>query len=170
MVTVPAFVWRGGRVRSAMTVGIGAGVPLAALAWLDSGMWLSAILVLVILVNLLRALDDLQDDQVLARSPGVERTDRRGGDGGVGHRVRLGPQRSCVMHLPCAASSRTVLVAQAAAATIANAGRRRGHRPARSDEKPSLIVRVGGRAPADHRQSASVVAVRVRAAGRCRDG
>jgi hypothetical protein len=35
-----------------MTVGIGAGVPLAALAWLDSGMWLSAILVLVILVTL----------------------------------------------------------------------------------------------------------------------
>ena len=34
-----------------MTVGIGAGVPLAALAWLDSGMWLSAILVLVILVT-----------------------------------------------------------------------------------------------------------------------
>lgn len=52
MVTEPAFVWRGGRVRSAMTVGIGAGVPLAALAWLDSGMWLSAILVVVILVTL----------------------------------------------------------------------------------------------------------------------
>ena len=52
MVTVPAFVWRGGRVSRAMTVGIGAGVPLAALAWLDSGMWLSAILVLVILVTL----------------------------------------------------------------------------------------------------------------------
>jgi hypothetical protein len=51
MVTVPAFVWRGGRVRRAMKVGIGAGVPLAALAWLDSGMWLSAILVLVILVT-----------------------------------------------------------------------------------------------------------------------
>lgn len=51
MVTEPAFVWRGGRVRSAMTVGIGAGVPLAALAWLDSGMWLSAILVLVVLVT-----------------------------------------------------------------------------------------------------------------------
>lgn len=52
MVTVPAFVWRGGRVSWAMTVGIGAGVPLAALAWLDSGMWLSAILVVVILVTL----------------------------------------------------------------------------------------------------------------------
>ncbi len=34
----------------ALTVGFGAGVPLTALAWLDSGMWLSAILVLVVLV------------------------------------------------------------------------------------------------------------------------
>jgi hypothetical protein len=50
VVTVPAFAWRGGRVGRALTVGFGAGVPLAALAWLDSGMWLSAILVLVILV------------------------------------------------------------------------------------------------------------------------
>ena len=50
MVTVPAFVWRGGRVRRALTVGFGVAVPLAALAWLDSGMWLSAVLVLIILV------------------------------------------------------------------------------------------------------------------------
>ena len=49
MVTVPAFVWRGGRVHRALTVGFGVAVPLAALAWLDSGMWLSAVLVLVIL-------------------------------------------------------------------------------------------------------------------------
>lgn len=49
MVTVPAFVWRGGRVRRALTVGFGVAVPLAALAWLDSGMWLSAVLVLIIL-------------------------------------------------------------------------------------------------------------------------
>lgn len=45
-------MWRGGRVSWAMTVGIGAGVPLAALGWPDSGMWLSAILVVVILVTL----------------------------------------------------------------------------------------------------------------------
>ena len=50
MVTVPAFVWRGGRVLRALTVGFGVGLGVAALAWLDSGMWLSAILVLVILV------------------------------------------------------------------------------------------------------------------------
>ena len=49
MVTVPAFVWRGGRVRRALTVGFGVAVPLAALAWLDSGMWLSAVLVSIIL-------------------------------------------------------------------------------------------------------------------------
>lgn len=51
MVTVPAFVWRGGRVRRGLTVGVGVGVPLAALAWLDSGIWLSGVLVLVILVT-----------------------------------------------------------------------------------------------------------------------
>ena len=50
MVTVPAFVWRGGRVLRALTVGFGVGLGVAALAWLDSGMWLSAILVLGILV------------------------------------------------------------------------------------------------------------------------
>ena len=50
MVTVPAFVWRGGSVVRGLTLGFGVGVPLAALAWLDSGMWLSAILVLIILV------------------------------------------------------------------------------------------------------------------------
>jgi uncharacterized membrane protein len=50
MVTVPAFVWRGGWLRRALTIGVGVGVPLSALAWLDSGMWLSAAIVLVILV------------------------------------------------------------------------------------------------------------------------
>ncbi len=49
MVTVPAFVWRGGRVRRGLTVGLGVAIPLAALAWLDSGMWLSAVLVLIIM-------------------------------------------------------------------------------------------------------------------------
>ena len=49
MVTVPAFVWRGVRVRRGLTVGLGVAIPLAALAWLDSGMWLSAVLVLIIL-------------------------------------------------------------------------------------------------------------------------
>ena len=49
MVTGPGFVWRGGRGRRALTVGFGVAVPLAVLAWLDSGMWLSAVLVLIIL-------------------------------------------------------------------------------------------------------------------------
>ena len=39
MVTVPAFVWHGGPVRRALTIGVGVGGSLGALAWLDSGMW-----------------------------------------------------------------------------------------------------------------------------------
>jgi hypothetical protein len=49
MVTVPAFVWRGGAVRRALTVGVGVGAFLGALAWLDSGMLLAGVLVFVIL-------------------------------------------------------------------------------------------------------------------------
>jgi hypothetical protein len=51
MVTVPAFVWRSGYLGRAAMVGLGAGVPLAALAWIDSGMWLAPIIVLVILTT-----------------------------------------------------------------------------------------------------------------------
>jgi voltage-gated potassium channel Kch len=48
MVTVPAFVWRGGFGRRALILGGGIGVVLALLAWLDSGMLLSAIIVLLV--------------------------------------------------------------------------------------------------------------------------
>jgi len=48
MVTVPAFVWRGGFLRRALIVGGAVGVPLAALAWIDSGILLAGIMVLVI--------------------------------------------------------------------------------------------------------------------------
>jgi protein-S-isoprenylcysteine O-methyltransferase Ste14 len=48
MVTVPAFVWRGGFFRRALLLGAGVGFPLAALGWIDSGMLLSAIIVLVV--------------------------------------------------------------------------------------------------------------------------
>jgi hypothetical protein len=48
VVTVPAFVWRGGSFRRALTVGGSVGIGLAALAWIDSGFWLSAVIVLVI--------------------------------------------------------------------------------------------------------------------------
>lgn len=48
MVTVPAFVWRGGFLRRALTIGGAVGVSLAALAWIDSGLLLSAIVVLVV--------------------------------------------------------------------------------------------------------------------------
>jgi hypothetical protein len=49
VLTVPAFVWRGGAVRRALTVGPAVGIPLGALAWLDSGFLLSAVIVLVII-------------------------------------------------------------------------------------------------------------------------
>jgi hypothetical protein len=45
---VPAFVWRGGSFRRALTVGAAVGIGLAALAWIDSGFWLSAVIVLVV--------------------------------------------------------------------------------------------------------------------------
>jgi hypothetical protein len=43
VITVPAFVWRGGSFRRAVAVGAFVGVGVAALAWLDSGFWLSAV-------------------------------------------------------------------------------------------------------------------------------
>jgi hypothetical protein len=49
VVTVPAFVWRGGSVLRGLTVGVGVGFFLGALAWLDSGMLLAGVIVFVIL-------------------------------------------------------------------------------------------------------------------------
>lgn len=48
MVTVPAFVWRGGFLRRALLIGGTIGPALAALAWLDSGLLLGGIITLVI--------------------------------------------------------------------------------------------------------------------------
>ncbi|MCW2564995.1 MAG: hypothetical protein JWQ31_3555 [Mycobacterium sp.] len=48
MVTVPAFVWRGGFLRRALTVGGAVGIALGAMAWLDSGFLLSGVIVLVV--------------------------------------------------------------------------------------------------------------------------
>ncbi len=48
MVTVPAFVWRGGFFRRALIIGGAVGIALGALAWLDSGFLSSAVIVLVI--------------------------------------------------------------------------------------------------------------------------
>lgn len=48
MITVPAFVWRSGFAGRALMVGAGLGVVLGALAWLDSGFWVTGVLVLVI--------------------------------------------------------------------------------------------------------------------------
>lgn len=48
MITVPAFVWRGGFWGRVLIIGAGVGSILGALAWLDSGFWISAVLVLVI--------------------------------------------------------------------------------------------------------------------------
>jgi hypothetical protein len=49
MVTVPAFVWRGGFLSRALTVGGAVGIALGAMAWLDSGFLLSGVIVLVII-------------------------------------------------------------------------------------------------------------------------
>jgi hypothetical protein len=48
MVTVPAFMWRGGAVRRAVTLGVAIGFFLAALAWIDSGLLLGGIIAFVI--------------------------------------------------------------------------------------------------------------------------
>jgi hypothetical protein len=48
MVTVPAFVWRGGFLRRALTVGGAVGIALGAMSWLDSGFLLSGVVVLVV--------------------------------------------------------------------------------------------------------------------------
>jgi hypothetical protein len=49
VITVPASVWRGGRVTRAVTVGVVAGLFFGALALLDSGFLLAAVIVFVIL-------------------------------------------------------------------------------------------------------------------------
>lgn len=48
MVTVPAFAWRGGALRRAVTIGVPAGLGLGTLAWLDSGLLQIGLLVAVI--------------------------------------------------------------------------------------------------------------------------
>jgi hypothetical protein len=48
VVTVPAFVWAGGFLRRALTVGLAAGAFLGALAWLDSGFVLAGLMVFVL--------------------------------------------------------------------------------------------------------------------------
>ncbi|WP_454790019.1 hypothetical protein [Mycolicibacterium lutetiense] len=48
MVTVPAFIWRSGFWGRALMIGAGVGFVLGVLAWLDSGFWISGVLVLVI--------------------------------------------------------------------------------------------------------------------------
>lgn len=48
MVTVPAFVWRGGFFRRALIIGGVLGIALGAMAWLDSGLLLVGILTVFI--------------------------------------------------------------------------------------------------------------------------
>lgn len=48
MVTVPAFVWRGGFWGRALMIGGSVGLVLGVLSWLDSGFWISGVAVLVI--------------------------------------------------------------------------------------------------------------------------
>jgi len=49
MLTVPAVVWRGNAFWRAVIVGLGAGVGLGLLSWLDSGLWFVALIVLAIM-------------------------------------------------------------------------------------------------------------------------
>ena len=49
MVTLPAFVWRYGRVVRGLLVGVAVGLFLGALAWLDSGALLGGLVVFVML-------------------------------------------------------------------------------------------------------------------------
>jgi hypothetical protein len=48
VVTIPAFVSRGGFARRALTIGATVGIALGALAWLDSGFLLSGVIVFVV--------------------------------------------------------------------------------------------------------------------------
>ena len=48
MVTVPAFVWRGGFLSRALTIGVPVGLALGVLAWLDSGSLIVGALVLIL--------------------------------------------------------------------------------------------------------------------------
>lgn len=49
MLTVPAFVWRGNAVSRAVMVGLGVGVFVGLLAWLDSGLWFAGLLAAAII-------------------------------------------------------------------------------------------------------------------------
>jgi len=48
VVTVPAFVWRGGFFRRASVIGGAVGLSLGALAWIDSGVLLGGVIAVVI--------------------------------------------------------------------------------------------------------------------------
>jgi hypothetical protein len=48
MLTVPAFVWRGGAITRAIMVGLGVGFFLGLLAWLDSGLWFAGLIAMAI--------------------------------------------------------------------------------------------------------------------------
>ncbi|MGV0812584.1 hypothetical protein ABQF34_11550 [Mycolicibacterium boenickei] len=48
MLTVPAWTWRWESFGRALIIGAGVGTVLGVLAWLDSGFWVSGVLVLVI--------------------------------------------------------------------------------------------------------------------------
>jgi hypothetical protein len=48
MVTVPAFVWRGGFLRRALTLGTAVGICLGGLAWIDSGVLVGGVIAIVV--------------------------------------------------------------------------------------------------------------------------
>jgi O-antigen/teichoic acid export membrane protein len=52
VVTIPAVVWRGGFARRALTTGVVVGICVGVLAWLDSGFWISGVVVFVVVGTL----------------------------------------------------------------------------------------------------------------------
>jgi hypothetical protein len=48
VVTIPAAVWRGGFALRALTTGVAVGASVGVLAWLDSGFWISGVIVSVV--------------------------------------------------------------------------------------------------------------------------
>jgi flagellar biosynthesis protein FliQ len=48
MLTIPAFVWRGGAIFRAITVGLGVGVFLGLLSWMDSGLWFAGLIAMAV--------------------------------------------------------------------------------------------------------------------------
>jgi hypothetical protein len=148
MVSVPAVVWRGGFAARALTIGVPVGLCLGALAWLDSGLLLSGVIVAVVTGTVLgvwmaRRMSRFWPDAAALSGDdrvAVVRAARTGADvgarlagpraeyvRGLGRRLRLLEQCDRLGRLSRRAAGRAVLVA--ATAGSAGLARRTGHPP-----------------------------------------